>query len=77
MKQVHMVLQCRRTLTGLAATDVTPSSMGLKAAGGVMTKPIELCMNYSAFHGPRGEAPAKQRHQQKNVHDLLLVGDST
>ena len=64
-------------LAGLAAIDVTPLSMGLKTAGGVMTKPIELCMDYSAFHGPRGEVPAIQRHQQKTVHDLLLVGDST
>ena len=42
--------------------------MVLKTAGGVVTKPIEPCMDYSAIPCSRGGI------KQKNVHDLVLVG---
>ena len=64
-------------LAGLAAIDVTPLSMGMKTAGVVVTKLIELFMDYSAFHRPRGETPAIQGIKQKNMHDLVPVGDPT
>ena len=47
---VHMVLQCKaQSSQDLLLLDATPLSMGLKTAGGVVTKPIEPCMDYSAI----------------------------
>ena len=31
----------------------------------------------SEFHGTRGEVPARQGIEQKNVHDVVLVESST
>ena len=50
--------------------------MGMKTVGVVMTKLIELFMDY-AVHGPRGEAPLHKGSKQKSMHDVVPVGDPT
>ena len=37
----------------------------------------ELSWTTSEFHGTRGEVPARQGIEQKNVHDVVLVESST
>ena len=48
--------------------------MGMKTVGVVMTKLIELFMDY-AVHGPRGEALRYKGIKKRNMHDVVPVGD--
>ena len=48
--------------------------MGMKTVGVVMTKLIELFMDY-AVHGPRGEALRYKGIKQRSMHDVVPVGD--